>query len=365
MRKPWGDFGVDEWLWTQIRNPRPSLVTPVPVVDLPGCAAGEVSSRRWLNWRQANAVSAFAVGLTREIVTALGQEGITPTETWLHQEARAISWGGRRRMCDPHGDYNGFTVVTSVKFPKYSLSSYKLDSIIVPPIYTRYPISETCTGHIDSSIPGPYGFRTGVGFPLHGKRYDLLCIGSAGYYYRYRGSGAYPGRYIGNWPLDPADEREPLVYPDKPRTTMPARRHIPAIAEYTLAEVTRWSEFLGCQLGDATAGWQLDFRDEPTVKGYETYVISAPVTLTLTEAEIGQRALPHTAVSAPLNGVSREPRPGSHRRLPLVTFTVFNGLRADINDRDTPGQFVLTVASNGYRAGVDQSSLPPKPLKKG
>ncbi|MGY0501641.1 hypothetical protein ACWZHB_24400 [Nocardia sp. FBN12] len=319
------------------------------MVDLPGFAAGEVSSRRWLDWRQANAINAFAVRLTREIVAALGQEGITPLETWLHREVRRTSVGGRSRIIDPRTDANGFAILTSVKFPKYSIFSGRLDGRIVPAIYAQYPISATTTASVNSSIPGPYGFRTGVRFPLNGERYDTLQIGSPSYFHRYRESPAYPGRYIGNWPLDPAAEREPLVYPDKPRHTMPARRHVPAIAEYTLAEVTRWSEYLGYRLGDATSGWHLDWN-ESTVKGYETYVLSAPVTLTVTEAEIGRRALPYTAVSAKLNGVSREPQPWHRQRSPLITFNIFNGLRADINDPDTPGQFVLTVKSSGYRS---------------
>ncbi|MEU9809108.1 hypothetical protein [Mycobacterium sp. NPDC050853] len=350
MSKPWGEFGFGEWLWTQTRNLSPKRSAPIPVVDLPGCAAGEVSSRHWLTWRQANSATAFGVQLTREIVEALSREGTRPTETFLRlDQARAALGGGHQRALDAYGDKNGFYVTSSVRLPRDSVNRFHLERAILPPIYSRYPISDVGDATTMNWTPGPYGFRSRIERLNQADPYDTLRVVSPRYFGRYRNVGTYPGRYVNHWPLDPADEREPLIYPDEPRRAELSRKEVLSVAEYTLAAIDRWSEYLGCRIGDTTSGWHLDWQ-EPTVKGHETYVIAAPVDLAVTEAEIGRRALPHTALSAPLNGASREPRLGHRGRSPLITFNIFNGLRAYINDLEAPGQFVLTIASSGYRA---------------
>ncbi|WP_157896305.1 hypothetical protein [Mycobacteroides chelonae] len=350
MSKLWGEYGFGEWLWTQVRNPNPKLIVPIPLMNMPGCASGKVSSRQWLSWQQANSVTAFSVQLTREIVEGLSLEGTQPTETFLRmKQVQAALGGGHQRRLDAYGDKNGFYVTTSVKMSRGGVNRFHLEEVTLPRIYDRYPISDVDDATSTNWMPGPYGFRCGVERLDQADPYDTLRVVSPRYFGRYHRVGAYPGRNINHWPLRPADEREPLIYPEEPvRRTLP-RKEVPAIAEQTLIEVARWSEYLGCQIGDTTSGWHLDWN-VATVRGYETYVITAPIALIATEAEIAERALPHTAVSALLNGAPR----GSDRhraRPPLVTFNIFNGLRANISDVENSGQFALTISSSGYRAG--------------
>lgn len=335
MSAPWGEFGFVEWLGAQIHctaTAKPRIPTPVPQVDLPGCAAGEVSWRRWLNWRQANSVTAFSVQLTRDIVAALALEGITPIETWLRHDTYAVAAGsGRKRTFDAYGDKNGVYAESVVRMPKDGIGIHQFDTSVLPEVYDRYPVSGVGPPMGANWLPGPYGFRAAVTRGDQDDNYDTLRVVSPSYICRYRGVDVYPGRYLRHWPLDPADEREPLIYPDKPRSP---NRNIPGVAEYTLAQVTRWSFYLGCRIGDPMA-----------ISGTKSdgLVIAAPVVLTVSEAEVQRRALPHTAVSALTPGASREPS-GSYRdRLPLVTFHIFNGLRAYINDPEVPGEYMLTI----------------------
>lgn len=337
MSTPWGEFGLGEWLWAQVRNTataKPRISTPVPQVELPGCEAGEVSWWHWLNWRQANSITAFSVQLTRDIVAALAYEGITPLETWLrHDTHTLVAGGGHKRTFDATGDRNGVCVESLVRIQKGSIRGYQFDTSVLPVVYDRYPISETGPPMGTNWLPGPYGFRAAIMQANSNDPYDTLRVASPEYVCRYRGVGVYPGRYLRHWPLDPADELEPLIYPEKPRSP---RGDIPAVAEYTLAEVIRWSSYLGCRIGDPTSGWS------HTQDG-KSYVITAPVVLTASEAEVQRRALPHTAVSALVPGASREPAVSYRDRSPLVTFHIFNGLRAYISDAEVPGEFVLKV----------------------
>ncbi|OHT81193.1 hypothetical protein BKG68_23410 [Mycobacteroides saopaulense] len=288
--------------------------------------------------------------LTREIVEALLLDGTESAETFLRMDqAQAALGGGHQRMLDAYGDKNGFSVTSSIRMPRGSVTRFHLEDVILPPIYSQYPISDVGDATSMNWIPGPYGFRSRVERLSQVDPYDTIRVVSPRYFGRYRTVGTYPGRYVSHWPLDPIDEREPLIYPDEPRRAGLPRRDVLGVAEYTLAAVNRWSEYLGCQVGDTHSSWHLNWKN-PAVQGYETYVITAPVALTTTETEIGQRALPHTAVSAPLNGASREPSSGHQGRSPLVTFNIFNGLRANINDIEIPGKFVLTISSDGYRA---------------
>lgn len=352
MSTLWGEFGFGEWLWAQIHNAattKPRVRVPVPPVKLPGCAAGEVSWRRWLNWQQANSITAFSVQLTREIVVALAHEGIVPIETWLRHNTHTLAvGGGHKRMSHAYGDPNGVYVESLVRIPIGSLGGYQFDGKILPSVYCRYPIFDYGGTTPANWLPGPYGFRAAVTRVNQEDPYDTLRVVSPGYCCRYRRVGGYPGRYLNHWPLDAAEEREPLTYPNEPWPNTPQghtfpRADVPAIAEYTLAEVIRWSAYLGCRIGDTTSGW-IRNRDSRSRSDGDTFVITAPVVLTVTEAEIEQRALPHTAVSTrQVPSASHEPTATYRNRSSLVTFRIFNGLAADISDLNTPGEFNLKI----------------------
>ena len=328
MAGPWGEYGVGEWLRTQVRNTASSrrrVSVPVPPVELPGCAGGVVSSRHWLNWRQANAVVAFSVQLTREIVDALAVEGVTPIESWMRVVYDdVIVGGGRKSAFSAYGDRNGSCVDSRLRIPKGSIGSGVFERAVLPTVYRRHPIASVSGTAPSAWLPGPYGFRAGiVGGQRASEEFDTVRVVSPGYFRRYRPNGTFPGRDLSHWPLDPADEREPLIYPEKPRRLPPRRREIPAIAEYTMTEALRWGEYLGFRFGPVQSA-QVDGED----------VLTAPAGLTVDEAEAKRRTLPHTAV-AWSGGAGFVPRE-------LVSFRIFNGLSARI-ECDDDGACALTV----------------------
>ena len=69
--------------------------------DVPGCEAGTVSRRHWLNWRQANAVSAFGVLWAGELISALGTQNIVPVDSWLSRDVPLTPCGGHRGAAKP------------------------------------------------------------------------------------------------------------------------------------------------------------------------------------------------------------------------------------------------------------------------
>ena len=343
MTSAWGEYGFGEWLWTQVHNTirsRPRVPVPVPPMDLPGCAAGAVSWRRWFTWRQANSVTAFSVQLTREIVAALAVEGVTPIETWLrHHTAGVAVGGGHRPVMLAYGDVNGVYAESRVRIPRGSVRLFAFEQEVLPSVYGRYPISDIGGTASSAWLPGPYGFRAGITRMDPQDSFDTVRVVSPGYFCRYRSVSSYPGRYMTNWPLNPAEERETLIYPDKPRRAgQLARGEIPGVAEYTLGEVLRWCEYLGCRVGEAHSGW-VRKRGQSTGREYDVYVVTAPATFTVSEDEVRRRALPHTAVTV-------RPGIGSTSQRPGVGFSIFNGLPADI-DPDSTGAYTLTIASTG------------------
>ncbi|QLL06010.1 hypothetical protein [Mycobacterium vicinigordonae] len=348
MRRPWNDYGCLEWTWVQLRSGfRDGLVEPVPVLDMPGCANGTVSRQRWLTWQQANAVSAFGVLFIREIVAALAEDGISPAHSWLEQSLGAMSWGGRKRLFISKADVNGVYLRSAVAVPRDAVDSSLLSERILPKVCAQYPVAQLPPAWRRDHLPGPYGSRISLERPR--RRSDTqadtskIVLTSATYYLRYlEASHDWPGT-VGSrhWPLDPADERGPIVYDQPPELRPLPRDTVPAAAQRTLAEVRDWGAFLGFTVGTATEGRWLPGEGRSGDAGYEGYELTAPVTLNVSEDQIWARAQPYIGFLT----VSPAERPGRA----LIDVHVRGGLMAAVNGPDGNGNFELRISSGYYR----------------
>lgn len=70
-------------MWVQLRTGfRRQHAYQIPEVGEPGCADGVVSTRHWLDWRQANSVNVFGVEFMRRVAGVLAADGVTPVDAW-------------------------------------------------------------------------------------------------------------------------------------------------------------------------------------------------------------------------------------------------------------------------------------------
>lgn len=350
VRRPWNEYGCLEWSWAQLRSGfRDGLAEPVPVVDLPGCANGSVSRRWWLTWQQANSVSAFGVLFVREIVAELADEGISPVSSWLEQASGVSSCGGRKRLLASNADANGVYLSSAVTVPRTAVDSRLLSRQILPKVCAAYPVAELHPQWRSHYLAGPYGSRISLQGPQ--PRYTTrqedteadtvkIAVTSATYFSRYLEAGHdWPGS-VGSrhWPLDPTQERAPIVYDGRPGRSRVPRDAVPAAAQRTLAEVRDWGAFLGFTVGPATDGRWLPGEGRSGDTGYEGYQVTASVVLDVSQERIWERAQPYIG----LVSVSKGDRQG----LALVDIHVRDGLMAAIEDSGGGG-FELRI-SGGY-----------------
>lgn len=356
MDRPWAQYGFGEWAWAQLRSiSRPRPVYQIPDVDLPGCEGGAVSRRRWLNWRQANSVSAFSVIFLREMLTELAKYDVHPTESWLVQTTNFRPFGGHKRILDSTGTANGAYLVTATAINEYVNLTRAIDAVTSAHNYPVPDLQPTGLGDLN----GPYGFGVGIsGRPPHARNNPHFPVGnhyltltSPTYYCRYYTPEDWPGTAGDRrWPIDPAAERAPLVEDSDPQRSLPCRAQIPAATEQALAVVVDWGEFLGFHIGPPTARrWE---REKETYMELDKYVLTAPVTLTAGIDEIKERARPYSQIEVNSTPRGDRSRHWTGEPNPLIRVAPGHfGVSANIDDTDNGAPYQLTLESRAIPTG--------------
>lgn len=305
-----------------------------------------MSTRRWLDWRQANAVTVFGVQLMRRVAAELAAgNGVEPVHDWLEQSWHTRSaWPNRlETFMDPHGDQNCVVLVNRITYPARGTSDRLLDDV-APRVLEMLPFDMSLTNdERDEQMITPYRWKIAQGYPYDtasGKhRHDLreIAFTSPSYYCGYREAPVPSPFGTRHWPLNPDDEREPIVQDADPFRRI-KQAEVPAVADDIVARVRAWGEYLGFVVGpDVVAG----YRDE---NGTDWWAVNAPVSVVETPEEVARRAKPYVGRVAVRPG-PREPRAPHIRG--RTHFIVFHQepqpFRVWITDPDADGKFVLTV----------------------
>lgn len=360
VHKPWTDYSMAEWVWAQLRAGfQRGPVSQVPVVDHPDCANGTVSRRRWFTWQQANAVTIFEIELLRDIVAVLARDGIEPVNSWITQHTRASAIGGHRAFLDASGTANGVYLTSYIGLARGTLDLDYLHQHVVPTLATKYPFTPSQARRSFNLHTGPYGFGLGVRAPEQRvsnieQNLDRLVITSPTYYCRYYSyHGQWPGTSNSSrWPLAPADERTPILYPKTNHRNGFTRNTVENAAPAAIAKITDWAAFLGIDIGElSTPNWQ------STPDG-DRYLITAPVTFNNDLDTMWQLAQPYTQLD-----IARTPATTHRLKQPLVRIHTHSPVFGEITDHN--GTHQLAIRSHEVPlAQPSETSLAWRKLKR-
>lgn len=338
-----------DWMWVQLRTGfRRQHAYQIPEVGEPGCADGVVSTRHWLDWRQANSVNVFGVEFMRRVSGVLAANGVTPVDAWVEQSwhTRAGSPTRHQSFMDPHGEANVAALVNKVTYPVDSLTFHQLVTDVVPQVLQSFPMDLSKTvGKPGEHMIAPYLWTIDLRTPqipsTFKTRNDLreIVFTSPHYYCGYTAARLPVNLTSRHWPLKPQDELEPVISNFDP-TRKPKRAEVAAAAKSVVDAVSTLSEHLGIHVCPAEGGeWQ---ESTPTTR---RFVVKAPVQLVVSSDELYERAQPYWG-RIYVWKENREPAAAHiHRRLHLAQFNGYPGFRAWITDPDADGRFVLTVES--------------------
>lgn len=329
---------MSEWLRAQlVAGLRRGPEYPIPPIDHPGCANGTVSRRHWLTWQQANSVSVFEIQLLRDIVAILARAGIEPVNSWLTQQTHTAAIGGHKALLEATGDPNGAYLTSYITLARGAIDNKYLAQRVVPALATQYPFIPIRPLWPRDLETGPYDFRLGI--REHQPRLDdiephhaRLVITSPIYYCRYY-SARWPGT-VGdrNWPLAPADERTPIVYPNKPHLDGLTRQGVEDARATAVATITDWTTFLDIELGEFTTPVWQDVPDG------QRYLITAPAALNNDLDTLWHRAQPYSELD-----IIRDPAAARRLKRPVITIHTHSPLQGEITDSD--GDYQLSITS--------------------
>jgi hypothetical protein len=327
-------------------------VYPIPDVDQPGCEAGTVSTRRWLNWRQANAATVFGIEFMRAMADVLTDGGVTPTNSWIEQSWHkgAGSPNRHQSVMDPRGEDNCAALVNAITYPAAAVTLHQIITDVVPQVITSSSLDMTnAVGKPGQHVIAPYLWTVELATPTApttGKAHDDLrqIVVTSPHYYCGYATARVPSPFgTRHWPIDPDSQREPLIYDVDPAKTIP-RADVPKAAVSVVDAVRTWGEYLGFRVQPVNSG---EWRESTSATA--KYTIHAPVEILVDSDELFRRAQPYWGRITVARG-SREPSaPHIHRRLHLAQFNGYSGFRVWITDPDADGRFVLTVESPAYR----------------
>lgn len=319
----------------------------IPEVDQPGCKAGVVSTRHWLDWRRANAVTVFGVEFMRRVAVVLAERGVTPVDAWVEQSwhTRAGSPTRHQSFMDPYGEANVAALVNKVTYPAESVTFHQIITDVVPQVLESFPMDLSKTvGKPGEHMIAPYLWTIDLKTPripsTFNTRNDLreIVFTSPHYYCGYtEAQGHIPVyRTSAQWPLDPDFDLVPLTYDRDPKK--PVRRSdIPQVASDVLSTASRIAEHLGFIVGPVWAGrWVKDAGEA------DRYIVTAHVENDLPIEELVRRARPfgHLAtVVAGQPGVLQR-RNGRHD---IVRFAARPGFAAAVSESPDDGRLALTV----------------------
>ena len=336
-----------DWAIVQLRTGfRQRSKVVVPPVELPGCAGGTVSTRHWLNWRQANSVTAFGIQFLRTAATLVEQKGAVPLGSWIEQ-----SWSGRagapnrkQSFMDPHGDLNCAVLISSVSYRPSDLTREDFFGRVLPAVVAAMPYEmKLDVDPRGEYVVHPYQSMIELGPVWHvpTSRYlddrHAITLTSPYYYCGYRTARAPVAMESWHWPLDPAQEHEPLIDPRPPRGTL-KRGDLPRHTEAVLKDMRSWGERLGFIVGPETfRGWSTDGN------GFRRYKLTAPVELLVDPEELYRRAQPYRG-RVNVNSGSRVSKAAHIRSsAKLISFGGYSEMLVGITDPDADGKFVLTI----------------------
>ncbi len=349
MDWPWADRSFVDWLWVQVRTGfRRQHVYPIPDVDQPGCEAGVVSTRHWLDWRQANSVTVFGIEFMRGVAAVLAERGITPVDEWVEQSwhTRAGSPTRHQSFMDPYGEANVAALVNKIAYPVDSVTFHQIIMDVVPQVLESFPMELSKTvGKPGQHMIAPYLWTIDLKTPRIPSTFKTrnhlreIVFTSPHYYCGYTvAQGHIPVyRTSAQWPLDAKFDLVPLTYDQNPKT--PVRRSdIPQVANEALSTVSRISERLGFTVGPASAGrWVKDGGNA------NRYVVSAHVENDLPIDELVRRARPFGHLATVVAGQPGIPqRNGRHD---IVRFAARPGFAGAVSESPDDGRLVLTVES--------------------
>ena len=337
-------------MWVQLRTGfRRQHAYQIPEVGEPGCADGVVSTRHWLDWRQANSVNVFGVEFMRRVAGVLAADGVTPVDAWVEQSwhTRAGSPTRHQSFMDPHGEANVAALVNKVTYPVDSLTFHQLVTDVVPQVLQSFPtdLSET-VGKPGEHMIAPYLWTIDLRTPripsTFKTRNDLreIVFTSPHYYCGYTAAQGHIPVYRASaqWPLDPNFDLAPLTYDRNPKK--PVRRSdIPQVASDVLSTASRIAERLGFVVGPASAGrWVKDTGEA------DRYIVTAHVENDLPIDELVRRARPFGHLATVVAGQPGIPQRQNGRH-DIVRFAARPGFAAAASESPDDGRLVLTVES--------------------
>ncbi|MGY1896285.1 hypothetical protein [Nocardia gipuzkoensis] len=304
-----------------------------------------MSTRQWLDWHRANAVTVFGVEFLRAVARELAADGIAPVNDWVEQ-----SWHTRagwpmqtRGFMDPTGEPNCAGLVSKLIYPSKGVPADYVTGDILPRVLENFRTERLhVVGRPGQGEPGQHMIELKRRWVASTARYrndQREIVLTSPYYYCGYMTAQVPSTFGSrHWPLDPAAEREPVVTRTG-RLRKLKHDEVPAAADAVLADVRGWGEWLGFTVGSSHPGGRWRTGEE----GYDRYTLTAPVTFAVDAEELFRRAQPYVGTLTVKKG-SREPAgPHIHGRTALIHFRGHPELLVRITDPDADGKFVLTI----------------------
>lgn len=341
-------------MWVQLRTGfRQQHTYVIPDVAQPGCRAGMVSTRHWLDWRQANSVIVFGIEFMREVARVLAEGGTTPADAWIEQSwhTRAGSPTRHQSVMDPYGEANCAALVNKLTYPVNSLTFHQLLNDVVPQVLKTLPMDLSKTvGKPGEHIIAPYMWTIDLKKPQIPSTFKYrdnlreIVFTSPHYYCGYTAASTGPASFSSrSWPLNPADERLPIVYDANP-ASLPKRSDVPAQADRIVDTIRNWGHTLGFTVGPTETGsW-----NAPTGGKSVKYIVDAPVNVDVSLVEFLQRAQKLADIVHPLISEQAAREKPEKYGYDHVRFSTPPGFFAKFTAPDKNGQPRLRVETRIY-----------------